>query len=106
MQQHGLLPTEEDEEEDIQEVPDYTELYDKYMEQQKKSGKKGKSGSKLSHEDIRNLSTEELFSYIENESKKKQAEEEKRQDEQMLPMPESKMILSMRLKAKNFIHDE
>jgi len=32
--------------------------------------KKSKNGGKLSHEEIRNLSTEELFSYIENEGKK------------------------------------
>ena len=36
----------------------------------RKPSKKGKSGGKLSHEQIRNLSTEELFSYIENEGKK------------------------------------
>ena len=36
----------------------------------KRKPKKGKNGGKLSHEEIRNLSTEELFSYIENEGKK------------------------------------
>ena len=86
MQQHGLLPAEDDEDDDIQEIPDYTvkELYDKYMEQQRSKSKKTKTGAKLSHEDIRNLSTEELFSYIENENKKKSnaqtGEEEKTED--------------------------
>ena len=86
MQQHGLLPAEDDEDDDIQEIPDYTvkELYDKYMEQQRSKSKKTKTSAKLSHEDIRNLRTEELFSYIENENKKKSnaqtGEEEKNED--------------------------
>ena len=34
--------------------------------------KKGKSGGKLSQEEIKNLSTDELLSYIESEGKNKQ----------------------------------
>lgn len=33
----------------------------------KPNKKKGKNGAKLSHEEIKNLSTEELLSYIQNE---------------------------------------
>ena len=47
-------------------------------ESQKGPQKKGK-GSKLSHEEIRNLSTEELFSYIENEGKKLKQEKEQQE---------------------------
>jgi hypothetical protein len=35
-----------------------------------KMKKKAKAGGKLSHDEIRNLSTDELFSYIENQGKK------------------------------------
>lgn len=106
MQQHGLIP-DEDEGDDEPQIADHvsqwtpglfgdltqhsteeiiSKLHKEFSkvvendESQKGPQKKGK-GSKLSHEEIRNLSTEELFSYIENEGKK--LKQEKEQQEQL-----------------------
>jgi len=132
MAQHGLLPDEQGSQEDDNEPMHWAhnqglfdhltnqetqDIFDKFQrefndieetegdDENKTKKKKTKSGGKLSHEQIRNLSTEELFSYIENEGKKlKSAQEETKEAQEQSPtVPDSKQIQQMRLKAKAFI---
>ena len=52
----------------------YTGMDDeKICDGKQKKNKKGKSGGKLTQDQIRNLSTEELLSYIESQDKKNKA---------------------------------
>ena len=64
--------------------------------------KKGKG--KLSQEEIKNLSTDELLSYIENEGKRKQEEAEN--DENLPVQEESKSMQQIRAKAKAFVEKQ
>ena len=64
---------------------------------------KKKKKSKLSQEEIKNLSTDELLSYIENEGKKLGSDNEGNEDGQSTAPEESKSMQQMRAKAKAFV---
>ena len=67
---------------------------------------KKKKKSKLSQEEIKNLSTDELLSYIENEGKRKSIENENNNDSEKTVPEESKSMQQMRAKAKAFVQSK
>lgn len=66
---------------------------------------KKKKKSKLSQEEIKNLSTDELLSYIENEGKRKMEDENNGDSDKQVP-EESKSMQQMRAKAKAFVQSK